>query len=226
MNIKNLIICVLFLSTLTTYGEDNLKKVDVKYRKTKIREVYYVKKPDNVIKQGEYKQFGFDKTLHIVGNYINSQRTGVWKFYRNGVEMPRLYNFDNDIKKDSLVEYHWNTNDSSVLRIRTSEGWRRKEVSSPPFPIYSDLNFLINHNLKYPVKAKKEGITGVVVVSIHVGKTGDVLGYRLDSKVNDELDQEALRIIKLVDIWYPAIYDGKKVECEYLIPVSFQLKKK
>lgn len=222
MNIKNLIISILCFSTATISAQNNLKKVEVKYKETKIREVYSVRKPDNIIKQGEYKQFGFDNSLHIVGNYINSERTGIWKFYGNSGEMPRLFNFE----KDSLVEYHWNKNDSTFLRVKTAEGWRRKEVSSPPFPLYSDLNFLINHNLKYPAKAKKDGISGVVVVAIHIDKTGDVVGYRFESKLVEVLNQEALRILKLVDVWYPAICDGKNVECEYLIPISFQLKKK
>ena len=222
MNIKNLIICILFLNTAIVYGQDNLKKIEVKYKETKIREVYFVKKPENKIKQGEYTQFGFDKSIHISGNYINNQRTGVWKFYGNAGEMPRLFNFD----KDSLIEYHWNKNDSTVLRVKTSVGWRRKEVSSPPFPLYSDLNFLINHNLKYPTKALKDRVSGTVVIAVRIDKTGVVIGNRFDSKSVEVLNLEALRIINLIDVWYPAICDGKKIECEYLIPVSFILDKK
>jgi len=31
--------------------------------------------------------------------------------------------------------------------------------------------------------------------------------------------------VNMIDVWYPAICDGRKTECEYLISVPFVLKK-
>ncbi len=213
-----LILSIFLFSIAVSYGQDNLKKVTVNDRKNHLTESYTVKKPGNVIKQGTYELIGGKKNVLIAGNYANNNRTGVWKFYSETGDLLRQFNFD----RDSLVEYKWKTGDSTILRVKTAEGWMKKGVSSPPFPLYGDLNFIISHNLQYPVEAKKAHKEGVVVVSVHIDRTGVIMGYRLNSKVSELLNEEALRVVKLIDVWYPAICEGKKTECEYLIPVEFK----
>ena len=217
-SMRNLILSIFLFSIAVSYGQDNLKKVTVNDRKNHLTESYTVKKPGNVIKQGTYELIGGKKNVLIEGNYANNNRTGVWKFYSESGELVRQFNFD----RDSLVEYKWNANDSTVLRVKTAVGWMKKEVSSPPFPLYGDLNFIISRNLQYPAEAKKAHQEGRVVVSVHIDRTGVILGYRRDSKASTLFDEEALRVVKLIDVWYPAICEGKKTECEYLIPVEFK----
>jgi TonB family protein len=220
MRIKELIICFLCCATLSTFAQEKLKKVTDKDKATGITEIYFVKEKAEMIKQGEYKQFGPGNSLFVSGKFNNNQRTGVWTFYRRPGEISREFDFD----KDSLISYNRDKNDSVIFRVRTANGWEKKEVSSPPFPLYGDLTFILNHELKYPATAKQTRISGIVVVSVHINKTGAVLGCRIYKDVDQRLDREALRVINNVAVWYPAICEGKTVECEYLIPVSYVLK--
>lgn len=216
---RNLILSIFLFSIAVCYGQDNLKKVTVNDRKNHLTEIYTVKRPGNIIKQGAYELLGRKKNVLIEGNYDNNNHRGVWKFYSVSGDLVRQFNFD----RDSLVEFKWNAGDSTNMRVKTAEGWMKKEVSSPPFPLYGDLNFIIGRNLQYPAEALKEHKEGRVVVSVHIDRTGVIMGYRLDTKVSPMFDEEALRVVKLIDVWYPAICDGKRTECEYLIPVEFKL---
>jgi protein TonB len=213
------ILCLLGFATAYGHAQEKLTRVVDNDKASKLTEIYYVQKSENAVKQGEYTLIGFDKKVYVSGKYVNNQRTGVWKFYGNSGELTRQFDFD----KDSLVEYKWNKNDSTVMRVKTFEGWKRKEVSSPPFPLYSDLSFIIGHNLTYPAKAKQDGVRGTVVIAIRIDRTGVVLARAVKTKVDVLLDTEAMRIVNQIVAWYPAICDGKKMECEYLIPVKFGL---
>jgi len=79
----------------------------------------------------------------------------------------------------------------------------------------------ISNNLKYPESAKVEGKQGRVVVSFVVDTTGNVADVKIIKGANQELDQEALRVVKLMNGWYPAIKDGKYINVEYQLPIRF-----
>jgi hypothetical protein len=42
-------------------------------------------------------------------------------------------------------------------------------------------------------------------------------------KVSDEIDAEAVRVIKAMPKWKPGMQNGKVVRVKYTIPVSFRL---
>ena len=91
--------------------------------------------------------------------------------------------------------------------------------------IYGDHSLLefISRNLKYPLSALNEGISGKVIVNVVVeasGKTGKVT---LLKGIHEDLDQEALRVVRLVDGWLPAMHDGKAFESTIAIPVTFEI---
>lgn len=221
MKIRNLIIGMLCFTAVAGRAQDNLTRVVEKDKQNNLTEIYYVLKAENRIKEGEYKLVGNkDKKVYVSGSYKSNQRTGVWTFSGNTGELSRRFDFD----KDSVVEYKWNKTDSTVLRVKTMDGWKRKEVSSPPFPLYGDLSFIFGHSLNYPAKAKQERIQGTVVVAVRIDKTGVPVASRVRTGVDNLLNLEAMRVVNLISVWYPAICDGKKTECEYLIPVRFELK--
>jgi len=221
MKNRNLILCVLCVFALAGSAQEKLKRVVEKDKVSKLTETYYVLDDEPRIKEGAYQLQGSDKKVYISGEYKKNTRTGVWTFSRVGGELSRRFIFE----KDSVVEYNWDKNDSTVLRVKTVDGWKRKRVSSPPFPMYGDLSFIISRSLSYPEKAKKEGVQGTVVVGVRIDRTGVRVASGVRTSVNNALDKEALRVVNMIDVWYPAICDGRKTECEYLIPVRFELKK-
>jgi TonB family protein len=78
-------------------------------------------------------------------------------------------------------------------------------------------------NIRYPEEAVKSKTTGRVVVSFVVTKDGKVTKTTVKRGVSKELDAEALRVVSSMPNWIPGEKDGKKVDAEMVIPVSFAL---
>lgn len=78
-------------------------------------------------------------------------------------------------------------------------------------------------NLKYPEEAVAKKITGKVIVGVDVSESGKVMGMSIEKSVSDELDNEAIRVISLIDYFEPGTKDGNPVNCHIQIPITFKL---
>lgn len=81
----------------------------------------------------------------------------------------------------------------------------------------------IGQNVKYPEKAKKEGVQGRVFITFVVEKDGRITEVELLRGVSEELDQEALRVMKGMPKWTPGEQRGKAVRVQYRMPIKFAL---
>ena len=81
----------------------------------------------------------------------------------------------------------------------------------------------LSENIKYPKKAEKKGITGKVYVQFIIDKTGKVVDVVAINGIEKSLDKEAIRVIKTMPKWKPAMKNGNPVKVKYTIPISFKL---
>lgn len=127
-------------------------------------------------------------------------------------------------------------------------GMKRKD-HAPYFPggMEKMVQFM-NANLKYPVEARRYGVQGRVYMQFYVEKDGKVtdisvmrtdLTDRLSTKAfskysqakkkamreegENQLKAEALRVVKKMPAWEPAMRRGKPIRAKYTIPISFKL---
>lgn len=80
----------------------------------------------------------------------------------------------------------------------------------------------INENLQYPQTAKSANINGRVIVKIVVEKDGSLSQAQIVRSVNNDLDNEALRLINTMPKWQPGKNNGKPVRSYFNIPISFK----
>ncbi|MBU0508671.1 energy transducer TonB [bacterium] len=78
---------------------------------------------------------------------------------------------------------------------------------------------------KYPEAARKEGITGMVLVKISIAADGSVTRTEIAQSVRKDLDQAAVEALTTAR-WTPAQKDGKPVACEVTVPIQFKLAEK
>jgi len=82
----------------------------------------------------------------------------------------------------------------------------------------------ITENVKYPEKAKENGITGKVIVRFAVEADGSIGRVTILKGVDPELDMEAFRVVNAMPAFEkPALKDGKNVAVWYTIPINFAL---
>ena len=77
-------------------------------------------------------------------------------------------------------------------------------------------------NLIYPKIAIKNGVHGVVYVSIVVERDGSISITKLIKGIGSGCDEEAIRILKLMPRWKSAKQNGKPVASLYSLPIRFE----
>ena len=91
-------------------------------------------------------------------------------------------------------------------------------------PLYNgDLMDFIQKNIVYPDQAFKDSVQGIVYVIFWI----DTLGYTTDHQVirgiREDVDEEALRVSKLIKFDVPATQRGIPIKIKYHMPIKFVL---
>ncbi|MFT4800714.1 MAG: TonB family protein [Flavobacteriales bacterium] len=81
----------------------------------------------------------------------------------------------------------------------------------------------IGANLKYPEKARNEGVQGRVLISFTVNTDGSLSNVKVLRGIGAGCDEEAIRIVKLSPPWIPGTQRGIPVRINMNIAVFFRL---
>nr|WP_321409071.1 TonB family protein [uncultured Carboxylicivirga sp.] len=125
----------------------------------------------------------------------------------------------NDCELDEELEFYdtESSEDFSVPVFQIIE-------KMPEFPGgEAALNNFITSNIQFPESAAENGISGTVYVSFTIDVDGSVTDVKVLRSVSKELDEEAMRIIKLMPKWSPGKQRGKSVKTSFTVPVRFTL---
>jgi TonB family protein len=82
---------------------------------------------------------------------------------------------------------------------------------------------LINRNLRYPITARADNVTGQVLVQFWVDTAGFTIEHRIIESVRQDLDDEVLRIARLIKFEIPAKKDGISVGTCMILPIRFSI---
>jgi TonB family protein len=114
-----------------------------------------------------------------------------------------------------------------VLLLISGFSYGQEEVfvvpdEEPTFPGgMSDMQKWIATHVEYPEKSIENGEQGIVYVQFVVRIDGSITDVKVIRGVSELLDAEAIRVVKLMPKWNPAEKDGKKINCQYTLPIKF-----
>ena len=84
----------------------------------------------------------------------------------------------------------------------------------------------LQENLKYPESAQKANHSGKVYIQFIVNTDGSTTEFVVLKSTGDKnLDDEGLRVMKLVPQWTPGKQSGRIVRSRFTVPINFELKK-
>lgn len=81
----------------------------------------------------------------------------------------------------------------------------------------------LNENIKYPILAEENHITGLVTTEFTINSEGKICDIITRKSVEPLLDKEVLRVVREMPSWIPGKEDGKTMTQRYLLPVYFCL---
>lgn len=94
--------------------------------------------------------------------------------------------------------------------------------TQPEFPGGADsLKMFLTRNMVYPEASRVARKQGHVFVGYKVDRTGAIKDPYILSSVADDIDAEALRLVKMMPSWIPATVAGKPVDKNYVLEIAF-----
>ncbi len=118
----------------------------------------------------------------------------------------------------------YDKNDSIIAELKILNGTRF--YSNLSYKAYypggtAMLNKFLENNIMYPQPAIDKKIKGKVYVAFTVDKDGYVKNEKVVSGVHELLDNEALRVIRLIGRWVPATDKGKNISSVVTLNIDF-----
>ena len=83
----------------------------------------------------------------------------------------------------------------------------------------------LRDSIHYPANAVKNHIEGRVFLSFIVEKDGSLSNIKIVRSVSEDIDSEAIRVLKDSPVWNPGLQNGKPVRVSYVMPLDFRLSK-
>lgn len=189
-------------------GEYVIKSDDKLEYELKVLQFWNSKNTQTVIDgNGEYEEV---ETYSIAsGKVKNGWKEGEWK----GKHPTLKYTFVELYKDTKLVS------GKSTDTLNTEYNYEK--VFLPPRPKKG-----VDHFYKYIAKKfripKKHGyIDGKIILDFVIDKDGSITNVRILKGMNDEYDNEAIRLISEYPDWGVGELRGIKVKTSYSIPISF-----
>ena len=81
----------------------------------------------------------------------------------------------------------------------------------------------INENIRFPKLLEHADIEGRVFVGFVVEADGSLSEFKIVRSLHPLLDEEALRVAKLMPNWIPAKHRGKNVRVQFQMPINFTI---
>lgn len=206
-----------------------------------------------LVYDGSYKTYHKNGSLKDEGYYKDNRKRGVWRaYYENGQqEEEMLYQKDKSLYQQHWDESgntqlvngtgHF-TEKHPALGEHHSEILDHLLIASYSVdPVSGDSTYLVvqetatyedgmaglyqtmSKALRYPAKARKGGFEGKVFVEFVIGKDGRVRDVKVLKGPHESLNEEAARVIKLMNDWTPGKVNGKPVAQKMVLPVAFKL---
>ena len=96
--------------------------------------------------------------------------------------------------------------------------------TQPSFPGGEEaLNTYLTESIQYPTIAIENGIEGVVTLDFMVKSDGSIGEIKVVRSVEPTLDEEAVRIVKMLPNFIPGEMNGEPVDVWYTLPIKFNL---
>jgi TonB family protein len=161
---------------------------------------------------GYYKGYD-DKFKEVIeeGNLKGGKKDGLWKGGYPEIHFTEKYENGNFISGVSVSQ----PGDTVKYNIRESEPQFKGGIQA--FYKY------LGKNIIYPKYEKLHNIQGRVIVLFIIEKDGKVSDVKILNSVSENIDNEAVRVIRNSPDWIAGVQYGRNVRVEYTVPLSFTL---
>jgi periplasmic protein TonB len=111
--------------------------------------------------------------------------------------------------------------------VETMPSWKGCEVNKTEEEkmdcTAESINKFINENFIYPENSKQDKIEGIIYIGFTIDEKGNIINPRVNRGISEELNAEAIRVIKLMPTWHPGANKGNPVPVVFTLPFNLSL---
>ena len=169
-------------------------------------------KPE-LIQNGYSIYYNIDGSISSHGFSKFDKRNGDWIIYDDNKKDSSLFEY-----KDGLV----------IAKKGLSIPSERNYVLTDIMPEFQggvrEMRIFLENKINYPKEARKKDWQGKTYIKFIIDERGNVVNPKIiKSSGHTILDDEALRVVKLMPKWKPGKQDHKVVPVEINLPINFAL---
>ena len=120
-----------------------------------------------------------------------------------------------EIGNSISIEESDSTNNSEITDIYSYV----EEMPQFPGGDEAKLKFL-QENLKFPKSTLNNGIRGTIYISFVVEKDGNISNIRILRGLQQEIDEEVMRVVQSFPKWKPGKQRGRNVRVNFNMPIK------
>ena len=160
---------------------------------------------------------------------MTKNRSSVFAYFKQALLLPAVaflfLNFScNDRGTAETSVKDANSNSVNSKAAISEENQKLPDTEPEVMPQYKgDIMGTMSSNIKYPKIAREKGIQGRVILALTISEKGKIADIKVEGPVEKSLDEEAIRVAKLLENWEPAKKDGKPISAQVMLPFQFRL---
>ncbi|MBL7684151.1 MAG: TonB family protein [Flavipsychrobacter sp.] len=195
----------------------------------------FTSRKGELVMNGHQKYYYEDGSVEEEGVCYNNIRIGEWKHYRRtSGKLMFTENYFLGKRVGQLVGYYssgavktreHHMPDGTVTGRTFDE--KGKEIRYEQYiqvPVCKlNVAKFLSRNLEYPEYCVAKNIAGRVEIAILIDDTGDMILATVIKSAHPMLDEEALRVVRLLREWQPGKVDGKPQKMYMTQPITFKL---
>lgn len=159
-----------------------------------------------------------EKSTYLYTDNCNHTKDRIYVFRKNGNIKYSFFleKWDGQSDTKMLDSFPDPNNNKNIVYISLEEIPQYKGGES------ARMEFLQN-NLVYPQISREENKQGIVMITFIIDENGNVTNPYVSYSVDKNLDNEALRVVKLMPRWIPGKVNGVNVKVRFVLPLHFRL---
>jgi len=165
--------------------------------------------------EGEWIEYYDNGQIDNQGEFVNGKRNNIWFWYfKNGqVSSKEKYEMDELISVEM-----W---DSTGQQVTNPEKVDRMPMVKKGNKDMIEFRKFVGRNLKYPKESAENNVSGKVILQFCIDQNGNLKNEKVVKGYDKFLNQEALRVVRLAQKWFPAIQHNRKTAMSITFPLTF-----
>lgn len=141
---------------------------------------------------------------------------------KNGFKIGKWTGYDIRQKLNFIETYENGTLISGESTHETGEKFTYTRVFAPAKPRKGYEHFYQYISDKFSFTRKSRNKSGKMLFTFVIDKNGSVSNIQILKRADEELEEEAIRLIKNYPDWSPGFYRGKPVRVSFAIPITIK----